>query len=188
MVHTEGGRNMSTIDLVILGHLINNPQSAYEMKKSLESENIQDWVKIGMPTIYQNLIKLNQKGFLDAKVVKEGEMPEKTIYSINEHGLKQFQSLMRKYSEEVNNNYFDFCSFVVNLDKVDPGVGLEMLRNLQDQFHTIQRHLSEEIAQRDRLPFQQLSIMKLYHGLYTFLCDWSEDLQQELGEMVDHNA
>jgi DNA-binding PadR family transcriptional regulator len=48
---------MSAIDLVILGHLINNPQSAYDMKKELESKNIKNWVKIGIPTIYQNLIK-----------------------------------------------------------------------------------------------------------------------------------
>jgi DNA-binding PadR family transcriptional regulator len=178
---------MSAIDLVILGHLINSPKSAYEMKKELESKNLKNWVKIGIPTIYQNLIKLYQKGFLDAKIVKESEMPEKTIYTINENGLNHFQSLMEQYSGEINHIYFDFCSFVENLDKVDRDTGLSMLNNLQEQFNKKRIRLEQEIQlKKSHLPSHALAIIKLYQGLFTFLSDWAAELREEYSK--DHSS
>lgn len=169
---------MSAIDLVILGRLIDGPKSAYEMKKELETQNIRNWVKIGIPTVYQNLIKLHQKGFLDARVVKEGEMPEKTIYAINEDGRKFFLQLMEQYSSEVNSIYFEFCSFVDNLGKVDRSKALTMLANLREQFFKRKLHLDQVVQKKASLPVHALSIIKLYQGLFTFLVDWAEELYE----------
>ncbi|HBE78719.1 MAG TPA: PadR family transcriptional regulator [Firmicutes bacterium] len=173
---------MSAIDLVILGNLQNGPQSAYEMKKELESQNIRNWVKIGIPTVYQNMIKLHRNGFLDAKAVKEGEMPEKTVYTINQKGIFRFQELMEKYSTEINSIYFDFCSFVANLDHVDKAEGLEMIANLQQQFHHKKVLLEQEVQKKNNLPVHTLSLIQLYRGLFTYLDDWSGELRKNYQE------
>lgn len=165
--------------MVILGHLLEGPKSAYEMKKDLEAQNIRNWVKIGIPTIYQNLVKLHQKGFLDAKAVKEGEMPEKTIYTINESGQQLFLQLMEQYSTEISSIYFEFCSFINHLDKVEPSKGLAMLTNLQKQFFKKKLHLDQEVQKKAFLPVHALSIIKLYQGLFTFLSNWVEELREE---------
>jgi Predicted transcriptional regulators len=170
---------MSAIDLIILGRLIDGPKSAYEMKKELEAQNIRNWVKIGIPTVYQNLIKLHQKGYLDAKTIKEGEMPEKTIYTINMDGLTHFQQLMKKYSSEIDHIYFEFCSFVDNLDKVDHNTGMAMLASLQEQFDIRKLHLEKETVKKSYLPVHSLAIIKLYQGLFTFLSDWARELSEE---------
>lgn len=169
---------MTAIDLVILGHLMNEPKSAYEMKKDLEFQNIKDWVKIGISTIFQNLIKLYKKGFLDAKKVKESEMPEKTIYSINEKGREQFHILMKKYSREVNGIYFDFSAVVVNLDKVDRNTALKMINSLQEQFILKQSQAHELIEMKSPLPVHAICLIQLYEGLFSYLRDWSENLRK----------
>ena len=81
---------MSTVDLMLLGVLTKKPMNAYEMKKEMEIRNIQYWIKISSPSIYKNLVKLYKQGYIDGKTVRDGEMPEKTIYSINEKGREYF--------------------------------------------------------------------------------------------------
>jgi DNA-binding PadR family transcriptional regulator len=175
---------MSAIDLVILGRLMEGPKSAYEMKKELEAQNIRNWVKIGIPTIYQNLIKLHKKGLLGAKTIKEGEMPEKTIYTINESGQQLFLQLMEQYSSEISSIYFEFCSFVNYLDKVEPSKGLAMLTNLQEQFLKRKLHLDQEVQKKAFLPVHSLSIIKLYQGLFTFLADWAGELRDNYSKSI----
>jgi DNA-binding PadR family transcriptional regulator len=167
--------------------LIEGPKSAYEMKKQLEAQNIRNWVKIGIPTVYQNLIKLHQKGLLDAETVKEGEMPEKTIYTINAKGMEYFYQLMNQYSGKTDQIYFEFCSFVDNLDKVDDATGLIMVANLQEQFNSKKLHLAKEVLKKEHLPVNSLAIIKLYAGLFTFLADWAEDLREEYAKGTKRN-
>jgi DNA-binding PadR family transcriptional regulator len=169
---------VTAIDLVILGQLMNASKSAYEMKKDLESQNIKDWVKIGTSTIFQNLVKLYKKGFLDAKKVKESEMPEKTVYSINEKGREQFHILMRKFSAELRGIYFDFSAVVVNLDKIDRNEALEMAGCLGEQFLLKRSQAQELIETKSPLPVHALCLIQLYEGLYNYLCDWSEKLRK----------
>jgi len=170
---------MSAIDLVILGRLINGPKSAYDLKKELESQNIRNWVKISIPAIYQNVIKLHQKGLLEARTEKAGEMPEKTIYTINDAGIGHFHSLMNRYSQEVNSIYFDFSAFIENLDKIDRDTGFAMIQSLQEQFFKKRQHLKKEMERRSYLPVHSFAIMKLYYGMFKFLHEWAEELAGE---------
>jgi DNA-binding PadR family transcriptional regulator len=177
--HSIRGYLMSAIDLMLLGHLFKESKNAYEIKKVLELSNIKEWVKIGDPTIYQNLVKLHKKGYLDAKITKDSEMPEKTVYTINKMGKDLFHDLMHKYSREVHNIYFDFSAFIVNLDKVDRKTGLRMISDLQKQFYDRKLHLKEESQKRNHLPFRALSLINLYEKLFSLLYEWIEDFRNE---------
>ncbi|MDP4094514.1 MAG: PadR family transcriptional regulator [Bacillota bacterium] len=170
---------MSTVDLMLLGHLMKAPMNAYEMKKNLEFANISRWVKISTPSVYKNLVKLNEKGFLDSKTVKEGEMPEKTVYTINEKGKEYFRKLMQRYSESVGNIYFDFNAVIANLDKVDKDTGLQMLNKLQEQFFILQKIMERNVESKQDIPYIGMSIIKLYEGLFNLLYNWSDDLKKE---------
>jgi hypothetical protein len=89
---------------------------------------------------------------------------------------------MKKYSKEINSIYFDFCSFVVNLALVDKAAGLQMIENLQQQFHQKKIQLEQEVKKKSHLPVNALSLIQLYQGLFTFLYDWPGELRKNYQE------
>jgi DNA-binding PadR family transcriptional regulator len=125
---------------------------------------------------------MHKRSFLDAIPVREGEMPEKVIYTINEKGLDYFSKLMKNYSENIGRNYFDFSSFVINLDKVDKVNGLKMIDSLQKQFGEVKAHLEETLQMRSGLKFNALSIIKLYKELFDLFLKWSYELRKDYTE------
>lgn len=170
---------MSTVDLTLLGALMEKPLNAYEMKKIIESRNIERWIKISTPSVYKNLVKLYKKGYLDGEVVKEGEMPEKTIYTINEKGREYFLELMSKYSTDPGNVYVDFSAFVANLHNVDKETGLKMVEDMQEKFRTKIHYLDMALEQKINLPSHARSLIEVYHQMFTLFLNWSEDMKNK---------
>jgi DNA-binding PadR family transcriptional regulator len=171
---------MSTVDLMLLGALMKKSMSAYEMKKDMESRNLNSWVKISSPSIYKNLVALHKKGYLDGDIVKEGEMPEKTIYSINEKGRSYFMSLMETYSKEPGIIYIDFIAFVANLYNVDLDTGLRMIRNLRDKLAEEREYIQSNMEEKQEfVPMHASSILELYDKMYSLFFDWSEEIIRE---------
>ena len=70
---------MSAIDLIVLGMIKEKEQSAYDLQKNVEYRNISKWIKVSTPSIYKNVVQLEEKGYIKANVSKEGIMPEKSI-------------------------------------------------------------------------------------------------------------
>ena len=94
------------IPFYILGLLLRyGPQSGYDLKQIIE-RNIADFAKIKLPTIYYHLDKLNDKGFVTYMTDKDGNRPEKQIYSISETGKSYFHELYNKML--MDNNEFEF--------------------------------------------------------------------------------
>lgn len=174
---------MSTVDLMLLGALMEKPMNAYEMKKNMEARNIKAWVKISSPSIYKNLVALNRKGYLDDEIVKEGEMPEKTIYSINEKGRNYFLSMMDKYSNEPERIYIDFVAFVANLRNVDPKMGLEMIQNLRSNLSKEREYIQFNIeAKKEFVPFCAISILELYDKMYSLFSEWAGEIADDFAQ------
>lgn len=174
---------MSTVDLMLLGALMEKPMNAYEMKKAMEYRNIQAWVKISSPSIYKNLIMLRKKGYLNAEIVKEGEMPEKTIYSINENGRNYFMQMMEKYSEEPGMIYIDFAAFVANLYHIEPVKGLKMVKSLCNELAKEKKIIQSNIEmKKEFVPLYALSILELYDNMYTLFLDWIKKIEQDMAE------
>lgn len=170
---------MSTIDLMLLGVLTQRPLNAYEMKKEMEHRSIQDWIKISSPSIYKNFLKLYREGYVDGKVVREGEMPEKTIYSINDKGRKYFMRLMQKYSENPGRIYIDFCAFMSNLQNVDHKTGLRMIERLQESLILKRDSVNDQLQRGDGVSFYGSAVIDLYSRMYGLFCEWIEKFRKE---------
>lgn len=91
---------MSTIDLIVLGMLKDKAMGAYDIQKLVEYRNISKWVKISTPSIYKKTIQLEKKGLIKGKNIKEGNMPEKVVYTLTNDGEEEFKRLMLKISDE----------------------------------------------------------------------------------------
>ena len=61
---------MSSIDLVILGIVLEKPQSAYDIQKDVEYHHFSRWTKISVPSIYRKVLQLSEKGYLQSDIVK----------------------------------------------------------------------------------------------------------------------
>ena len=170
---------MSTVDLMLLGVLMQEPKNAYEMKKEMEYRNIQQWIRISCPSVYKNLVKLHKSGYVDGKIVREGEMPEKTIYSINEKGEKYFLRLMEHYSEDPGKIYVDFCAFIANLHNVAPETGLQMINRLQETLAYKLNDVNAQLGNMDGVSFYATAVINLYSQMYSLLCNWVKDFKKQ---------
>jgi DNA-binding PadR family transcriptional regulator len=167
---------VSSIDLTILGFLQKKPMSAYELTRHFEFKRVQKWVKIGSPTIYQNIKKLAAKGYLSGRIVKEGEMPEKVIYSITKSGREYFLDLMDRFSGNPGKIFFDFNALIANLSLVDKETALEMLQNLRQNFINSRDDVDKDFAEmKDVLP-EGIAIMKLYRLIFRDMIKWIDEL------------
>ena len=109
---------MSSIDLVVLGIVLEKPQSAYDIQKDVEYHNLSKWTKISVPSIYRKVLQLKEKGYLESDIVKGDKFADKAIYSITEKGKEYFEKLMFTYASLDVPLLFDFNVVIANLNKV----------------------------------------------------------------------
>lgn len=179
MKKTEG--KMSSVNLLIMGLLLDRSQSAYDIAQVVESQIVGRLVKISTPAIYKNIKQLHKAEYLEVEKVRSGEMPEKKIYTVTESGQAYFLALMEYFSSEFSNIYFDFNTFLINLDKVNKDQGLKMLEELRDQFYEMKswivRH--EQEARLKNIFFAGRAIIKQYRMMAYTLIAWVEEVIEE---------
>lgn len=173
---------MSAVDLVILGFLKRSPAGAYELAQKVEVGPINKIVKIGAPTIYQNIKKLAKKGFLSSHRVKQGEMPEKIIYNLTDEGEIYFMQLMQQFSANPGPMHFSFNSFIKNLGLVEKETGLGMLRSLKLFFYDTKEDLERDTKSLAASSFEVKAILKQYQYLLKALISWIEEV------IIDYQA
>ena len=170
-------KSASAVDLMLLGSLMDCHMNAYELKKRMEDANVKDWVKISSPAIYKNLVRLRKRGYLDAKVVREGEMPEKTIYTVNEEGHRYFRRLMETYAGMPGSVYIDFTAFISNLRHLEKPDAEKMLKELQEQLYAKMKYMEHVLQQEGGKSGEAKAIISLYVQMYTLFYQWACDFQ-----------
>lgn len=178
-IKNKGCEKLSGINLIILGYLQHGEKSAYEMVKEFETWNLHHWLKISNPAIYKNIIKLCVDGYLNSRIVKEGEMPEKTIYSINDKGLSYFYDLMEYSSKHIGSIYFDFNSFLVNIEKLPENKRRQFLINLKEHISDCNRQMKSNYKMQlesNEKTDNVILLLDLYNDFYGLLERWSNKI------------
>ncbi len=166
---------MSTIDLVILGILTDNPLNAFELTRLIDEKQIGKFLKISKPAVYKSCKRLFKNEFLDGETVREGEMPEKVIYSVTKEGKDRFYELMDNYSKELNPIFFEFNSFIWHIEKINKADGLEMLNRLKGGMVEFRDWLIQhEKEVPHNLNFAAKSIVRQYRMILVTLVEWIE--------------
>lgn len=143
---------MATIDLIVLGMLKKEPMSAYDIQKLVEYRNISKWVKISTPSIYKKAIQLEEKGLIKGEIVKEGKMPEKSVYSLTEAGEAEFERLMIGIASKPISIFLDFNAVIVNLDSLPIEKQKECIEEIENNVKTLKAYLEENIAEKENKP------------------------------------
>ena len=110
---------MSSIDLVILGIVMEKPQSAYDIQKDVEYHHLSRWTKISVPSIYRKVLQMNEQGYLESSIVKGDKFADKAVYSITDKGRAYFGQLMETYAIQKVPLLFDFNVVITNLNKME---------------------------------------------------------------------
>ncbi|MBZ5701206.1 MAG: PadR family transcriptional regulator [Acidobacteriia bacterium] len=169
-------RAASTIDLILLGVLLEKPLSAYDLACLIEEKQVNRFLKISAPAIYKSCKRLYAAGLLDGRTSKEGEQPEKTIYRINKKGKERFFALMEHFSSNVMPFYLDFNAFLFHVEKAGKPRGLKMLKALRDALAGLKEWIIEhEREASPRLAFAGKAIVKQYRMTISTLLDWAEE-------------
>ena len=174
---------MATIDLIVLGILKKEYLSAYDIQKIVEYRNISKWVKISTPSIYKKVIQLEKKGYMKGDVVKEGNMAEKTVYSLTEAGEKQFEKLMLEIASKPVRIFLDFNAVIVNLDSLPKEKQKSCLTEIENNMETLKGYIEENISLKEHLPEipkTGMAVLEQQLILAQALETWIEELKETM--------
>lgn len=166
-----------SIEIMILGALMERPMSAYEMDKEMEIRNVRRWIRISSPSVYRNLIRLFEEGYAEGRVVKEGEMPEKTIYSITEKGKERLRELMHRVAAQPVRVDYGFLPVTANLCWIDEHEGRELISEIAESHRHTAERVEAMIPEYDRL--EARATMDLCAMTYRLVADWLEKYEHE---------
>ncbi len=166
----------STIDLIILGFLLDKAMNAYELANFIIEKHVGRFLKISPPTIYKSCKRLYEEDLLKGEKVKEGELPEKTVYRVTKKGKERFFVLMEQFSSNFTPYFLDCNAFIWNIEKVERKRGLEMLRNLQGELLSLKKWISQHEKEKSKnMSFASKAIVKQYRMTISILLKWSEE-------------
>lgn len=174
---------MAIIDLIVLGILKKESLSAYDIQKIVEYRNISKWVKISTPSIYKKVIQLEKKGYMKGDVVKEGNMAEKTVYSLTEAGEKQFEKLMLEIASKPVRIFLDFNAVIVNLDSLPKEKQKSCLTEIENNMETLKGYIEENISLKEHLPEipkTGMAVLEQQLILAQALETWIEELKETM--------
>lgn len=173
---------MATIDLIVLGILKKEALSAYDIQKLVEYRNISKWVKISTPSIYKKVIQLEEKNYIKGTTVKEGNMPEKTVYSLTNTGEKEFERLALELSAMPVRFFLDFNAVIVNLLSLSPENREICLQNIRDEVKTLKDYLEENISCKQHIsdiPETGMAVLQQQYILAEAVENWISSLEKE---------
>ena len=171
---------MSAIDLILLGSLYQGKKSAYDLQKQVEARNLSRWVKIGSYTVYKKVVQYEKKGYVSSETVKNGNMPEKTIYSLTEYGKGHFRELMSGFSLAETRVFLDFNAVIVNLALLGESDAMEYLTNIKKSIQDTKEQISGSLSVHKDIPLFGRTILEQPYMLLETLEKWEEGFEQEL--------
>ena len=174
-----GGKKMSSIDLVILGIVLEKPQSAYDIQKDVEYHHLSRWAKVSVPSIYRKVIQLNEKGYLRSSIVKGDKYADKAVYSITDEGKAYFKKLMNTYSTQAIPLLFDFNVVIANLNKVSKEEALELIAELKENITFSIKTNGEYAVEYADIPFVGRTIIEQQIILYNSLLEWLDNFEEQ---------
>lgn len=171
---------MSTIDLILLGSLCQSPKSAYDLQKQIEARNLSRWVKIGSFTVYKKVVQYEAKGYVVSETIRNGNMPEKTLYTITPEGKETFRKWMIQFSLAETRVFLDFNAVIVNLALTDENFADECVANIRNSIQNTKMQIAEQLPKHEDIPLFGRTIMEQQFMLLETLEKWEEGFEKEL--------
>lgn len=101
---------------MLLGLINQRPLNPYEIIKQLQILNVHRWYNIANSTVYATLKALEKKEYIYGSIEKDGNMPDKTIYSLTDKGKQEFVATLQQsiLSFDYDTNIFSIAAFFID--------------------------------------------------------------------------
>ena len=88
---------MAVTRVLVLGVLLKQPMHGYEVRRTLESWNAEQWANIAYGSIYFSLAKMADEGLVRVVSAEDrGTRPARTVYAITDAGRLEFSRQLRR--------------------------------------------------------------------------------------------
>jgi DNA-binding PadR family transcriptional regulator len=128
--------------------------------------HIKKWFPIAASSIYAAIKTLDQRGYIQGTPLKEGNMPEKTIYSATEKGKSELHLTLTSYLASTD---LDSVQFNIALLLVCHIPKSEVLQILNMRFSKLDRlcsGITHQITHLEANHLPALGLMTIKHNLY----------------------
>ena len=158
---------LSKVSTLILGIIEERPVNPYEITKLLERIQVKNWFSVAASSVYVNIKKLQKNGYITGKTIKEGNMPEKTVYTINENGKTILKKTLIDFllNTELDPVKFNIaCMMLCHLEKDEAlNVLKKRLLLLKGYDKGIKKHYKHE-KDNHLIPYLGLTVIR--HNIY----------------------
>ena len=138
---------------IILGIVQKHPVNAYELIKMLSRFQLKDWYDIADSTVYATLKSLEKKQYITGRVQKDGNMPDKTVYSLTDAGTKEWNTAIKFFLTHFDYDLIPFmiASFFAESIGVDEAIKCleERLDYLKKNSKGLTRQIEELELEKD---------------------------------------
>ena len=95
---------MNRYDLVLLGLIDEKERSGYDIITEIRVRELDRWAKISTSTVYNRLTTLQKNGSILGRTEKDGNRPERVMYSITEKGKETLRTEVLKHLTGFNDD------------------------------------------------------------------------------------
>lgn len=95
---------------IMLGIIQEHPVNAYELIKMLSKFQLKDWYEIADSTVYATIKSLEKKGCIIGKTQRDGNMPDKTVYSLTATGEAALKDTLKSFLSQFE---YDLVPFMI---------------------------------------------------------------------------
>lgn len=132
---------------MIMGLINLSPLNAYEIVKQLQWMNIKYWYNIADSTVYATIKSIEKKGYISGTVEKDGNMPDKTIYTLTDKGRDELRKTLSHsiITFDFDTNIFSIATFFIDFFEPDEQKQLleQRLENLRKYLDGIENQVTE---------------------------------------------
>ncbi len=158
---------LSKLSTLVLGTLAASKKNPYEIIRFLKSNEINKWFSIADSTVYATINSLKKKGLISGEKLKEGNFPEKTVYSITAVGEYELHHAIAKYIEQGDLNSTEFDIGILLMHNLSKHELLNMLKSKLEKLEANSFDWRKKIVNNEmnfNKSFTGITILK--HRLY----------------------
>jgi DNA-binding PadR family transcriptional regulator len=120
--------------LAVLSYLTQRPMHPYELSRTLRDNGDARSIKFNHGSLYMVVRQLEKAGYIaEVETNREGQRPERTVYSLTDAGRAELRDWMRELVEDPQHEYPQFVAALSLIAALPPSEVLTLLPRRLDR-------------------------------------------------------